>query len=315
MLGSINVPDLIGEDGEKALGNLTTARYKYKVIHLSVTAMLTGLKMNVQNAKVLMEMVPSGPLTAAELGVLSACLDILIKSSKEVVESSNKQVEYLAEVSGIMLNMEYTMRTLASRFEAAKEETSSYMAAKIKELRTVVYASCVAGIVFPPAMAACHAIALGIVEGELIPNLKAELDASHNSLQQFSTHFETLGNLSSALEQDVVSKISTLSGFTSELTSAHTLASNTEVVLLVDADVRALCLKKLQMLIELCDSVLDKFTARMNAFKRAVRKTSLPGSSTSGKTEWEKMFIDMAITQAIENSERVWKTTTKNIKF
>ena len=72
--------------------------------------------------------------------------------------------------------METKFALIAVDIREQKENGTGYFEKKVEEARTKAYASCAAGLILGPAgVAACMAVAAGVVEGKVIPELKEEM--------------------------------------------------------------------------------------------------------------------------------------------
>mmetsp|Transcript_1790 Transcript_1790/g.2699 ORF Transcript_1790/g.2699 Transcript_1790/m.2699 type:complete len:390 (-) Transcript_1790:34-1203(-) len=295
---------IIQHDGKKALDTLESARSSYKLARLTVTRMLNTLKYDAEFTKELMETVPTGPLTMNERGALNAALKLVVGTLTQAQKDSMQQGAHLAAINASMVNVSKTLETVLSRFEQAKLEASSYMESRIVTWRAAWYAGCVASIAFPPALPACYALAAGIIEGKVVPEIKAELTGITTQYGEFADVFKSLQNSSNILQNRTHRGMEVLESFTKTVGAAKDDVSQATSVSLGSKIIRDMFLVKLDFLITTCNTVLagfeKKFNTKMRGAPRKLRESTV-----------DEQFMYMAKDQARKYAIALLKNSTK----
>mmetsp|Transcript_44527 Transcript_44527/g.71324 ORF Transcript_44527/g.71324 Transcript_44527/m.71324 type:complete len:270 (+) Transcript_44527:21-830(+) len=227
---------------------------KYRPVNLTVTRMVTTLQGNVENAKFLMDLVPSGTVTGGDKDLLAASLDLLLLTLVQCGEDSGEQVDKLGDIYLAMAQVRATMQALQTRFNNAKDIQSEYFKSKIDELRKKAYLGCIASIVGGPlGVAACYTAAVIIIETQKVPAMQREIETSNEMMGNFTTNFEHLEELAGSLENDTATKAEAVSEFKSEVDVASSFVKATKQVNVAIA-LREKYLKLLEELKQACTS-------------------------------------------------------------
>lgn len=130
------------------------------------------------------------------------------------------------------------------------------------DMRAKVYGGCAAGVIFPPAAAACYAIGAGILESE-IAKYKRETEAFVRDFNRWADTF--VGMSTMARQASTVSKkwYTKVTDFKTVIQTQYDLIQGTQDYLWMSHDMRQMVSDELKILITECDKIIADTTGRL----------------------------------------------------
>lgn len=129
-------------------------------------------------------------------------------------------------------------------------------------MRAKVYGGCAAGMIFPPAAAACYAIGAGILESE-IADYKRETEAFVKDFNNWADTFVGMATMSKQASTVSKSWYNKVTDFKNVIQSQYDLIEGTQDYLWMSHDMRQMISDELVVLMTECDKIIEDTTGRL----------------------------------------------------
>ena len=117
----------------------------------------------------------------------STAVDVLIQALDDGISKCDVANAKLDSLTVALKALEARLEGLSTFIIDQKENQTGYFQSKIEEARAKAYGGCVVSAIGgPAAVAACYSIALGVIEGKVVPEIKAEMDRFSNSIDELA---------------------------------------------------------------------------------------------------------------------------------
>lgn len=146
---------------------------------------------------------------------MMALLQDSTKKLQKLIEEAKRLLDGLDEVTALSNNY-------ANRIRDHLNDKDGWLSDQIDKLRTAAYAGCVASAVFPPAIPVCYGIAVGVIEGKKVPEMKQALQKTKDGLNKLASSFDSLSQKSDNLRTLCLSRVT-------DMTRAETSMESTMV--------------------------------------------------------------------------------------
>ena len=128
-----------------------------------------------QKANLLIKVIDKESLP--EAAKVSAATTVLIQALDEGITRCKAAKTKLDALTVTLSTLEGSLKSVAINIRDQKDDHKGYFENQIEKARTEAYAGCVASVIGGPvAVAACYTIALSVVEGKIVPEIKAEME-------------------------------------------------------------------------------------------------------------------------------------------
>ena len=207
-----------------------------------IKTMALTLSKNSANTQMLLAHVDTstGELDASSRKMLSASLTLLSSMLKTAVNQSTAAVGAFEALESQATQLQATLQGAVLHFKAEQDDASATMTQAQNDVREQAYITCgaVCAVTAGTGCAPCFAAAVPIVEAEIIPDLKAKLQAFSDSMTGFQSAFSTFSTVAAGYASSAKSSVAALGDYMSVVSSAESFVDATSdvdvAILLVD---------------------------------------------------------------------------------